>query len=233
MSRATAARPDSAARPGKRRRKPARGPASSATRQRVIDATLDLIRSDGIGSLTTVAIAKQADIHQPNFYAYFANIDDCLAAAAEQIGERFHAFDADAFAELKQAVETGGQYLEVSCRYHERLLETLLRERRVTELFLRHRHDHSPFGKVLRDFERRAVDRLTENLWDLGIRVGLRGKHLSEVRLLAELLSGTTGLAVLSLLEGRADDPARVAQMLARNADASIRATFRRLLAEA
>jgi len=230
-----------ARRPRRPKRRKARAPlprrraanGRTPTEQRIIDATLALLAKDGLGALTTVSIARKAKIHQPNFYAYFRNIDDCLAASAQHVAAYFRRFDEQSFAPVRRAVEEGGNYLEQSVRYHEEVLERLVAERAITELFLRHIHDTSAFGRELRKLEDQNVEKVAAHLWDFGIRVGLRGKHLPEVRLLAEFHVSAMSTAVLSILEGRSTDVPAVARALAVNADATTRATFRRLLKDA
>jgi AcrR family transcriptional regulator len=237
-----AARVRSPRRPRRRKARPsARMPAArrraangrTPTEQRIIDATLELLAKDGLGALTTVSIARKAKIHQPNFYAYFRNIDDCLAAAAQYVAAHFRRFEDQSFAPVRRAVEEGGDYLAQSVRYHEEVLERLLSARAITELFLRHIHDTSAFGRELRKLEEQNVENVTAHLWDFGTRIGLRGNHLPEVRLLAEFHVSAMSTAVLSILEGRSTDVHAVARAVAANADATIRATFRRLLKEA
>jgi AcrR family transcriptional regulator len=206
--------------------------ARTPTEQRIIEAALQLLASGGTSAPSTVQVARLARIRQPNFYAYFRNIDDCLVVAAQQIAERFRALDEASFAPVRRAVEAGADHLEASLRHHETVLGQLLEERKLTELFLRHRYDRSAFGRELRKLEEQNIERVTAELWDFGIRAGLRGKHLPEIRLLAELHVAAMSAAALSLIEGRSTDVAAVARAVAVNADATIRATFRRLLAE-
>ena len=195
----------------------------------ILEAVLAHVAERGLTSLTTVAIAKAAGIRQPNFYAYFANVDACLEAAAVQIADEFERINDEAFASVQTAAAKGS-YLDVSVAYHKTLLELLLSDRRMTLLFLRHHRDDSPFGRAMRRLERSQLDKITANLWDLGVLAGLRGEHLPEVRLLAELHLGAVYTAAMSLLEGRTDDVDMVARSLAHNADATARRTFKRLV---
>ena len=204
----------------------------AAIEKRLIEAALDLVHDRGVQSLTTVAIAKAAGIHQPNFYAYFKNIDDLMSAAAQHVAKRLHRLDSEAFQAVRRAVENGEPHTELNIAYHINLLDLLLDEPRYTELFFRHRGDASAYGRELRRVEQEFVESVTEHLWDWGIRVGLRGRHLSDIQLLAELQVSAVATAVLSLLEGRSTDRKAVGTMLAYNADVTTRATFRRLLTE-
>ncbi len=209
--------------PGSRVR---RGP----VRDRILDAVTSLIQSQGVESLTTVSIAKAAKIRQPNFYAHFRNIDDCLKQAAERIVGEYSTFDHESFRELQSAIESGQIYGEMNLRYHRRLIEVLLDHRQVVELFLRHRHGTSAFALVMRRYDEQQVAFVRDALWGWAAQAGIDSKHHIEIAMLAETLHHSTGALVLSLIDGRVSDPDAAARVLASNADASIRATFRRLL---
>jgi AcrR family transcriptional regulator len=199
-------------------------------RQRIVDAALELTRRDGVATLTATSIARAAGIRQPNFYAYFKNVDDCLAAAASHLVSEFQAFNQEAFQALRDTVGRGGDYAELNLRYHRELLNTLLSEPRLAELYFRHRQGSSAFARALRGLDREIVKRVQEHLWDWAVRLGLGGKHLDEISLLAELQVGNVATIVLSILDGRTTDIDRAAETLARSAEATTVATFRRLL---
>ena len=46
--------------------------------KRILQATADLIMSDGLANISTTKIAKKANVPQSNLYIYFANKDDIL-----------------------------------------------------------------------------------------------------------------------------------------------------------
>ncbi len=220
--------------PGARRQtgRRRRGAAPTDVENRIIEATLALMREDGVTGLTTVAIARRAGIHQPNFYAYYPNIDACLVAAARRIADHLRRVDTASFRNVRHAVERGEPHMEENVAYHAALLDLLLEEPRWSELYFRHKNDASAYGAELRRVEQEFVDKTVEHLWDWGIRLGLGGRHLPDVRLLAEVQVASVAAAVVALLEGRAKDRGAVARMLAHNADATTRVTFRRLMAE-
>lgn len=198
-------------------------------RRGIIDAVIEHISDRGLTSLTTVAIAKAAGIRQPNFYAYFSNVDACLEATAEHVAAEFVRMNDDAFGAI-QAAGAQGSYLEVSIAYHRALLEQLMSEPRLSLLFLKHHKDDTPFGRAMRKLERSQLDKVVANLWDLGVAAGLKGEHLPQIRLLGELHIGAVYVAALSLLEGRTGDVEMVAVALAHNQDATARRTFKRLV---
>src|SRR5690349_984535 len=61
-----------------------KAPGTPSTRQRLIDAVIEIVRGEGLGSLTTVEITRRAGIAQPGFYKHFRNVDECLEEATRQ-----------------------------------------------------------------------------------------------------------------------------------------------------
>ena len=189
-----------------------------------------MLRTEGIGGANASAIARRAGIRQPNFYAHFKNVDDCLAAAAGHILDQFQDFNREAFQELRDAVSRGGDYRAKNLAYHRELVETLMGEPQISELYFRHRQGTSAFAKALRTFDRESVARVFEHLWDWAMLLGLPAKYVDDVRLLAETQVGNVASVMLALLDGRIDDPARAGEALALQAEATTTATFRHLL---
>lgn len=59
-----------------------RGPAPQ-TRRRIIDATLALLRSEGVAGTSISAVARESGISRPTIYAHFRDIDELVHAAVE------------------------------------------------------------------------------------------------------------------------------------------------------
>lgn len=133
-------------------------------------------------------------------------------------------------AQVSTRVDNRQHYLEVSIAFHEDLIDRLLANARVTELFIRHRHDESVFGRALRELEAQEIDRAAAHLIRWARAAGVGAKHDPELRLLAEFHVGAATTGVLSLLEKRATDRHAVARAIAVNADATMRATIAHLL---
>ncbi|OPY73498.1 MAG: Nucleoid occlusion factor SlmA [Syntrophorhabdus sp. PtaU1.Bin050] len=55
-------------------------------RDQIVNATLRTIARKGMGSLTTAAIAAEADMSEANLYRHFANKEEMLLEAIERIG---------------------------------------------------------------------------------------------------------------------------------------------------
>jgi AcrR family transcriptional regulator len=63
---------------------------SAATRKRILDAALDVIREDGYSGATMAKVAKKAELPVGSVYWHFENKDLLLAALIESSFERWH-----------------------------------------------------------------------------------------------------------------------------------------------
>jgi AcrR family transcriptional regulator len=197
-------------------------PRRARTRQRIVDATIQLVYEGGIGSLSTVAIADRADIHQPAFYAHFKNIDDCLAAAAVLICDRarllFKVIQRDAIIERAP--------LEVIAPPIQRMLEIAIAQGAFATIFVRYRLDASPLGQGLGRVVDEAHRDLVDNLWELATRMRIADRYRPHISMLGQLcvLSVISGIEVL--VEDRGLDPADVARIVSRQIIAVTREEF-------
>jgi AcrR family transcriptional regulator len=64
------------------------GSRAQATRKRLVDATLKLLKRQGVLELKVVDITRDAGTSPATFYQYFADVDGVLLALAETVGER-------------------------------------------------------------------------------------------------------------------------------------------------
>ena len=72
---------------------PARAPtrrqvAKEQTRQRLLDAALEILDTDGEAGLTTTRVTELAGVKQPTFYVHFAGMDDLLVELVRQLWAR-------------------------------------------------------------------------------------------------------------------------------------------------
>lgn len=112
------------------------------TRRRLLQAILKTIHRYGYGALTTGRVAQLAGVAQPTFYVHFRSMDQALEEVAEWVAEELGpSFDATAAAELERAAEVLEQAVLTCTR-------SLIRDRKVAEVFLRSRRDEtSALGK--------------------------------------------------------------------------------------
>jgi len=186
-----------------------------ATRQRLIDATIDIIRTEGVGALTTGKIANAAGIQQPGFYAHFKNVDECLRAAADQLSASM--LDAEVKMRRERSFQVGSrERLPEGIARMKFALGLWLDNRRFTELLMRCRYDDSPLGESGREVFRRARELLAEDLLELAVKNGISTRYLRELELMAALLIASFGNGIELLLTGEARDLGTVATALAR-----------------
>lgn len=197
----------------------------------MLEAALLGLRTHGIGGLTPTVIARLAGIRQPNFYAHFKNLDDCLAAAAEHIHAQFVEYNRGAFENLYRAVLEGRDFREQNRRYHIELAQVLAEHRAISEPVFRHRNGTSAFARALRALDRQTVARVREHLWEWASLAGISARYIDDISLLAEIHVGNVATVMLALFDGVIADAATAGEALATNAEATTIATFKRLRA--
>jgi TetR/AcrR family transcriptional regulator, fatty acid biosynthesis regulator len=104
-----------------------RAQAREQTRQRLLEAALAILESDGEAGLTTTAITRRAGISQSGFYNYFADMEDLLCHLIEDV-ERQRRTAADA---ARRAARPGG----VIDAMRESFRETVIRTAAHPSLF--------------------------------------------------------------------------------------------------
>lgn len=71
-----------------RSRQPANAQASEETRARIVDATIETLKTEGIVGTSARAIARTGDFNQALIYYHFGSITDVMVAALAKMGER-------------------------------------------------------------------------------------------------------------------------------------------------
>ncbi|MBW1760197.1 MAG: hypothetical protein DRH30_00340 [Deltaproteobacteria bacterium] len=107
------------------------------TRHRLLQAVLKTIQRYGYGTLTTGRVAELAGVAQPTFYVHFRSMDQALEQVAEWVAQELSpGLDPEASAELDRAADV----LEEAVR---KCTRSLVRDRKVAEVFLRNRRDQT------------------------------------------------------------------------------------------
>jgi len=83
------------------------GKRGAATRRRLLDATGDLLESNGLRDLRVVDIARAVGTSPATFYQYFRDVEEAVLALAEAVGEQ-----AAPLAELLDSRWSGEEGLE-------------------------------------------------------------------------------------------------------------------------
>lgn len=114
--------------------------AKERTRQRLLQAIVELLDEEGAGALTTVRITQRAGVAQPTFYVHFTDVEQGVGVAAEDMAKRI-------FEMLSSArARPDGEPFTLRAALRS-VLEAMLADRRMARIFLAHRRDvRSPFG---------------------------------------------------------------------------------------
>ena len=185
------------------------------TRRRLLQAILKTIHRYGHGALTTGRVAQLAGVAQPTFYVHFRSMDQALEQVAEWVAQELSpGLDANASADLDGAAEVLQQAV-LKCT------SSIVRDRKVAEVFLRNRRDQtSALGRrwtVLSDSLRERMRQIV-----VQVRPGIAPP---DAALHAELLvSIIFGLAEAQL-DGRVQDLGRASATASRAIVTSILTT--------
>jgi AcrR family transcriptional regulator len=124
-----------------RRRKRSR----EQTRDKMLEAAIELLNREGLPSLTTVRITKEAGIVQSGFYAHFKNPEHLQQELAERAGRDLR----ESIASWMAALRAGGDDPHALTACYREMIELFRSEAELIDLFLRYRRSTSPFGAVL------------------------------------------------------------------------------------
>lgn len=206
--------------------RPRRGTKES-TRERLLLSAIDLIRQGGVEAVSTVSVTEAAGFAQSSFYMHFTSVDECLRAAAEKVAGEVRAFIADHRRRTHAAVLAG---TATPIAHFDALLRLFVEQGKFAELLLRHRHDRSPVGEVMRKMADGVRADLVADSWSLAKAMGVPRRHYARVALTAEFLHADVMAAGEALLDGRFTDAEMVAAELAATTEATIQAALSRLL---
>ncbi|HEY8427044.1 MAG TPA: TetR/AcrR family transcriptional regulator [Sandaracinaceae bacterium] len=126
---------------GGRRRKRSR----EQTRDRMLEAAVELLRREGLPALTTVRITREAGIVQSGFYAHFKSPEHLQKELAERTGRDLR----ESIATWMAALRAGGDDLASLSHCYAEVLGLFREQAALVDLFLRYRRSTSPLGMVL------------------------------------------------------------------------------------
>ena len=200
-----------------------------ATRARLIEAAIKVMRKRGVESLSTVSVTEAAGFAQSSFYMHFKNVDDCLGAAAEKVAGEARGF----IAEHRRRTHAAAAADPAAPLLHlQAVLRLFVEQRSFAELLVRHRHDRSPLGRMFRKMQDGVRADLIADSWHVAESLGVHRRHYERVALQAEFIHANVMAAGEALLAGRYSDADLLAAELAATVEATIQASLARYLAE-
>jgi AcrR family transcriptional regulator len=179
--------------------RPRRRGSRSQTRERLVTATLELLHTGGEAAVSTVSVTRSAGIVQSAFYQHFANVQECLATAAERVCRDIREAVAGARRAMYQSGPGTGEDLE---HFYRSVFELAARQRPLVELFLRHRTDPLALNGVMHRLARDLRADLARDLAEQAVRAGGNALPSDWVEALADNLVGASLSAIEARLNG-------------------------------
>lgn len=193
------------------------------TRERLLAAALELLYQGGESAVTTISVTRAAGVVQSLFYQHFANVDECLAVAAERITT-----------EMRQAVAAHRQHMydtgpgtgEDLVQAYQDMFRLVRRQRPIVQLFLRYRSDPLALGGVMYRFARGLSADLARQLSAQAVKAGLPQPPADWIEALADNLIAASLSAVEAQLDGRGPSVKESARLLAAFSEGAVLAVF-------
>jgi TetR/AcrR family transcriptional regulator, fatty acid biosynthesis regulator len=183
--------------------------AKALSRQRLIDATIEILVGEGPGALTTGRVARAAGLSQPSFYVHFRDMDEALEVAAQTIGERIR----QTLVEARRRLKTDRSRSALSEAFGV-ALDAFLSQPVCTQVLLRYRRDETtPVGR----YAQALLETLRGDLVADCRAMGLDAARAPGLELFAEYTMAMTLSTVEGILDGRLSDRARCLDALVRS----------------
>lgn len=188
-----------------------RAEAKRATRNRLMEAGLQVLREEGYGAMSASQVSRRAGIAQPTFYVHFRDKDDLVRAIAfEHLGMLSAALREER-SRLVNALNIEG--IRETFRIPIRAMAD---NAELYQLFVQEREQPaSPFG----DFARELYGEIHADLVADFARMGFpckSAKEKVELDMIAEAVIAMTERLGLLYLEGRYKDFEQVVDLLTR-----------------
>jgi AcrR family transcriptional regulator len=197
----------------------------------LIQVAIELVRTEGLGALTTSRITRAAGIAQPGFYAHFRNVEEVLQTAVMQVidemREKVTAMRRRSFERFRQP--EGLSSIDATRAVYQDVIEAFLSEPAFAELLLRYHRDTSALGATMRRVMDRIRADVTEDMWRNVEAAGFGEEHRPFVSMWTDQVLALYFASAEALLDGRYEDKSLVLDALARSSFAIMRANLRAL----
>lgn len=192
---------------GGRRRKRSR----EQTRDRMLEAAVELLRREGLPSLTTVRVTREAGIVQSGFYAHFKSPEHLQQELAERAGRDLR----EAIATWMAALRAGGEDPASLASCYREVLSLFRDEAPLIDLFLRYRRSASPLGMVLGHLHTQLRADFFQYLRERAGAADAVRPHLGTIGMHADVLVAALLGVAEGIVEGRVVDLESAATELA------------------
>lgn len=180
-----------------KRTRHARGTAAESKLE-LLQAAIKLLKSGGVEAVTTSAVTRMAGFTQSAFYQHFSDVNECLEEVARQISKKIRTFVDE---NRRQAHEPAVDWETLNSHF-KTMIDLFRQERVFCELFLRHRRDTTPLGKIMRKLHRELCQDLTDHLQKATLALGANVSQ-QRLELQAELILAQVFAAGESVLDKR------------------------------
>lgn len=196
----------------------------TGTKERLVQATIAIIRSEGLAALTTVRITAEAGIAQPRFYRYFDSVEKCQEAAAEQVVAGLKTMYS-----VQRIQMTDGGNLKQLATHYRGIFDAVLKDRVFYELRMRYRSDPSPLGQCIRKADQEERDLAVTDLQHRMKSERLSPRQVAAIPRFSDVISDSVGSAVMRVLYDPSIDPDVLANDLAAFTLGGLPGAFRRI----
>ncbi|MDD9938498.1 MAG: helix-turn-helix domain containing protein [Myxococcales bacterium] len=173
------------------------------TRQRLLDATLELIGAEGTAAVTTGRIAAAAGLAQSSFYQHFKSLEHCIEAAGRAVVERIRPPQPGLRERALSRFRGQDDLPRLVQLLVEELVKPYLEEPELTLLYYRHRLDPTTFGRAMAQIMDRERAVLTDVWWRAAERLGVGPELYPVVALESELVNSMAAGAIQAIATGR------------------------------
>ena len=177
----------------------------------MMEAAIEVLRREGLTSLTTVRVTREAGIVQSGFYAHFKSPEHLQEELAERTGRELR----ESIATWMAALRAGGDDLVSLSSCYAEVLVLFRDEAPLVDLFLRYRRGASPLGVVLGHLHTQLRADFFQYLRERAGPPELVRAHLGTVGMHADVLVSALLGAAESIVDGRVVDLAMTATELA------------------
>jgi AcrR family transcriptional regulator len=164
-------------------------------------------------ALTTTAIATEAGLAQPTFYAYFTSVDAIRLAAVQDAVHRLE----HAAAERRAQTRAVASDFERQVNELAHWLATARSYGDIHSIYERYADEESVVGETLRALGESHIARLSEDLFRAAALRGVTADHYAEFRVLAISFNASVGAVARAVHRGLVHDISQAARVLMRS----------------